>query len=265
MNPLDRHAGKFYGKYAGVVTKVEDDKKLGNIWVKVPAVLADVEVKARPCFPEGHFWVPPPAANVWVEFEAGDPRYAIWSGVWYSQKDDLTPANITPPLSRLIKTPKGHTIEILDKDGEEKIVIKHKKSSFVSLDKEGSALVGNDKGSFLHLNSKDQGATLMEQHGNLLTMNSDGVLIVNSSGVTLEIKGSNVRIVAAGNIQLSGKGINLQGNVAIGNQAQMSAIMAELFLPLFAAHVHPTALGPSGPPAVPILPPMVGTKFTKVS
>jgi hypothetical protein len=266
VNPsIERHAGKYYGKYAGTVTKVEDDKQLGRIWVKVPSVLSDVEIQARPCFPEGHFWVPPVKANVWVEFEAGDPRYAIWTGVWYSQNDDLSPANITPPLSRLIKTPKGHTVEILDKDGEEKIVVRHEKKSFLALDKEGSALLGNDQGSFLHLNSKDQGATLMEQHGNLITMNSDGVLIVNSSGVTLEIKGSNVRIIASGTIQLSGNGINLQGNVAIGNQPQMSAVMAELFVPLFMSHVHATAMGPTLPPTVPILPQAIGTLFTKVS
>ena len=183
---LNRHVGRYYGKYAGVVTRIEDDATMGRIWVKVPAVLADAEVRARPCFASSHFFVPPADANVWVEFEAGDPRYPIWSGVWYAQGATPPPANVTPPESRLISTPSGHTLEFHDKAGEEKIVITHKKNSFVALDKDGSVTVGNDKGTFLYLNAKDGDATWMEQHSNLITMNADGVLIVNKSGVTLE-------------------------------------------------------------------------------
>jgi len=259
---LDRNAGKYYGKYAGIVTKVEDDKKLGRVWVQVPAVFGgQMEVQARPCFPAAHFYVPPKYAKVWVEFEAGDPRYPIWVGVWYENNATPQPADVNPPDSRLIKTPGGHTLEFFDKSGDEKIVLRHKKNSFVSLDKDGNVTVGNDKGSFLHLNSKDQEATWMEQHSNLITMSSDGVLIVNKNGVTLEMKDDGVRILAAGTIQLSGKAIVVQGQtVGIGESAMEPTILGQTFLAMYNSHTHVTALGPSGPP----LPPLLPTALTQV-
>jgi hypothetical protein len=42
----------------------------------------------------GVYFVPPPGAGVWVEFEHGDPDYPIWSGCrWGSQSD--VPSNAT--------------------------------------------------------------------------------------------------------------------------------------------------------------------------
>lgn len=43
---------------------------------------------AMPCAPYagsgvGFFAVPPVGANVWVEFEAGDPDYPIWTGCFW--------------------------------------------------------------------------------------------------------------------------------------------------------------------------------------
>jgi len=32
----------------------------------------------------GLFFLPPKGANVWVEFEGGDPDYPIWSGCFWS-------------------------------------------------------------------------------------------------------------------------------------------------------------------------------------
>src|SRR6266850_6876277 len=127
LTDLQRHAGKYYGKYSGEVTDVADTEFFGRIKVKVPAVFgADVEVRARPCFPYGHFFVPPTGTKVWVEFECGDTHYPLWVGTWYPQGKSPADAAISPPENRVIQTASGHTVQIFDKDGEEKIVIKHK-------------------------------------------------------------------------------------------------------------------------------------------
>jgi hypothetical protein len=264
---LLQHAGKYYGKYAGIVTKNDQDTaKKGHVVVKVPTVFGDqVEMEARPCFPFGHFWVPAVGTKVWVEFEAGDPQYAIWVGVWYADGEVPAKAALAPPDNRVMHTPSGHMIEVTDKKDEEKIVIRHMKNSFLSVDKEGSIVVSNQKGSFLNLDSKNQSTTLMEQHGNLITMSSDGVLIVNDKGVSVEIKGDNVRILAAGNIQLSGKKILIQGQtVGIGENAMEPTLLGQTFLISYAAHTHATAVGPSGPPVPPAIPMQVLTQVTKV-
>ena len=72
---------------------------LGRVQVSVPAVLGDGRLSwAMPCVPYagsqvGFFAIPPVGANVWVEFEGGDPDYPIWSGCfWGTGEVPATPA-----------------------------------------------------------------------------------------------------------------------------------------------------------------------------
>jgi hypothetical protein len=79
----------FFGKYRGTVGNNLDPMQQGRIQVSVPAVLGDGRLSwAMPCTPYagpgvGFFAVPPVGANVWVEFEGGDPDYPIWSGCFW--------------------------------------------------------------------------------------------------------------------------------------------------------------------------------------
>jgi len=239
---LRRHAGKFYGKYAGEVTGNEDPDQVGRVQVKVPAIFGNTTtVWARPCFTSGHFFVPPVGAKVWVEFEAGDTRYPLWVGTYYPQGATPPPAQQGPPDTRVIHTPSGHTIEFWDQDGEEKIVIKHKQASFVTLDKDGGVLVANKNGSHLYLNAKDGKATFMEEHGNLLTFGDSGAVLVNKDGAMVELAGSTARLMAT-NIVLQGT------SVALGANAAEPTILGQTFATmwnLFMTHSH---AAPGAPP-----------------
>lgn len=76
----------FFGKYRGTVANDIDLQGIGRVQVSVPDVLGDGSMAwAMPCSPYagdgiGFFAIPPVGANVWVEFERGDPEYPIWSG-----------------------------------------------------------------------------------------------------------------------------------------------------------------------------------------
>jgi hypothetical protein len=80
---------RYYGKYRGKVENNVDPMMLGRLQVSVPAVLGGGSLSwALPCAPfagngVGLFMIPPTGANVWVEFEAGDPDYPIWSGCFW--------------------------------------------------------------------------------------------------------------------------------------------------------------------------------------
>ena len=80
---------RVFGKYRGTVTGNADPLQLGRLLVRCPAVLGDGELNwAMPCVPYagpgvGLFFLPPRGANVWVEFEGGDPNYPIWSGCFW--------------------------------------------------------------------------------------------------------------------------------------------------------------------------------------
>lgn len=255
-NPdLNRHLGKYYGKYSGEVVDNKDPGHMGRIKVKVPSVLQDLEVTARPCFPSGHFYVPPAGAKVWVEFEAGDPGHPIWVGTWYPEGAAPPEAAMDPPDARVIHTPSGHTIEILDKEGEEKIVLKHKGNAFVSIDKNGSVLISNPNGSFVFLNADKGEMSLVEEHGTLVSMTEKGVVIANKDGTALQISGESVSVIAK-EIVLHGQTVAL-GGASTPADAE-PALLSTTFMALFNAHTHPTAVGPSGPPVPPLLPKPAG-------
>lgn len=81
----------FFGKYRGKVEDNLDPLLLGRLQVSVPAVLpSGVFCWAMPCVPYagegvGFFAIPPLKANVWVEFEGGNPDLPIWSGCFWGE------------------------------------------------------------------------------------------------------------------------------------------------------------------------------------
>lgn len=113
---------RFYGKYRGVVEDNEDEKKLGRIRARVPAVYKDVVSPwALPCAPyagpnQGMFAVPPKKAGVWIEFEGGDPSRPIWSGTWWA--DGEAPKNEkdgdATPKRRILRSETGLMVALDD-------------------------------------------------------------------------------------------------------------------------------------------------------
>jgi hypothetical protein len=112
---------RYFGKYRGVIADNDDLTRRGRVKVRVPAVIGDLEVWAMPCVPYagdgvGSYLVPPIGAGVWVEFEGGDPSFAIWTGCFWA--DDQPPENVqgtsaTPDL-KIIRTATGLMITLDD-------------------------------------------------------------------------------------------------------------------------------------------------------
>lgn len=120
---LDGHRW-FYGKYRGTVTDNADAFGLGRVRVTCPAVYGTGENWAMPCTPYagsgvGLFLLPPIGANVWVEFEGGDPDYPIAGGYFWA--DESGPAGDVPgspavPSTKLLKTD-SISVRLDDQDG----------------------------------------------------------------------------------------------------------------------------------------------------
>jgi hypothetical protein len=235
---MGRHVGRYYGKYRGKVADNADEKFRGTLMVVVPSVFGpDTPVPATPCLPYGHFFVPPVGTDVWVEFEAGDIASPLWVGVWYPDGTAPVEARVSPPEHRVIQTAAGHTIEIVDTEGEEQILIRHATDAFVRIDHNGSVLLANPKGSHLHLDAENEKATLVEAHGNHLAMGEQGTAVVNPQGTVVNVVDDTVHISAA-------KVILNATSVALGNGAAEPTIMANAFNALWDAvlnHTHPIA------------------------
>jgi uncharacterized protein involved in type VI secretion and phage assembly len=83
---------RHFGKYRGTVTDNADKTSRGRLKVQVPAVLGALEVWAMPCVPYagksvGFYSLPEAGAGVWVEFEAGDPSFPIWTGCFWADNE----------------------------------------------------------------------------------------------------------------------------------------------------------------------------------
>jgi hypothetical protein len=111
---------QFFGKYRGTVENNLDPMQQGRVQVKVPAVLGDGSLSwAMPCSPYagpsvGFFAIPPNGANVWVEFENGDPDYPIWTGCFWGPGE--VPALPAIAAMKVLKTD-GVTVTINDLPG----------------------------------------------------------------------------------------------------------------------------------------------------
>lgn len=123
-DPGAQMRARFYGKYRGLVTNVDDPEQVGRILARVPEVLGRSETTwAMPCTPypgvgEGWFVIPAVGASVWIEFEAGDPLRPIWTGGWFGSGDiprDEAGIGARPRL-KVLRTSAG-LILALDDDG----------------------------------------------------------------------------------------------------------------------------------------------------
>ncbi len=113
---------RFYGKYRGKVTNNVDPLFLGRLQVTVPSILGSGRLSwAMPCVPYagnkvGFYAMPNVGTNIWVEFEAGDPDYPIWTGCFWS-KGELPVAPPVTPATKVLKT-NSMTLTLEDTPGK---------------------------------------------------------------------------------------------------------------------------------------------------
>lgn len=241
---------KKYGKYRGIVTDNVDSESRGRLKVKVPAIWGeDVEHWALPCMPfggltnQGMFMLPEISAQVWVEFEAGDPEFPIWTGTFWQTQSDV-PEDIKQdngPTTRAIVTPAGHKIILEDKDGEEFIKLHHKEESNLEFASTGNIILTDSSSNTVTLDAENNQLIVEDANGNTLSLTSSGTTVEDSNGNKIEM--------AASGINVKGAQIVVEGEtVTLGGSFGEPIIKGQSFLTLFATHVHGSAMGPTSPP-----------------
>lgn len=119
-------ASRYYGKYRGTVTDNDDREGLGRIMAQVPAVMGETEVGwALPAFPfagdgHGQVMLPEVGSLVWIEFEAGNLDFPIWSGGFFLAGQRPEPATTG---ARVIVSRRGHKVVLDDDAGE--VTVEH--------------------------------------------------------------------------------------------------------------------------------------------
>lgn len=157
---------QYFGKYRGKVTNNLDPNNLGRIQVSVPAVFGDFDLTwAMPCVPycgskAGFYAIPPVDANVWVEFEAGDPEHPIWTGCFWGVGEVPTKALATPAaVDHVVLQTPGPTLLLLS-----------------------------------DMPGPTGGIVLSTSNGAKITINDLGITIDNGKNAKIELKGPTVSI-----------------------------------------------------------------------
>ncbi len=201
---------RLFGKYRGKVLDNQDPEKLGRLQVAVPYIMGDAPLAnwAMPCVPYagpklGAFVVPPVAASVWVEFEAGDLKYPIWSGVYWEHEQ--LPEAATGPLIRLLKTDKTSFL-IDDSTGACTLEAKTDAGTFkLSMDQAGIKLVGSDQ---VTITISDKS---IELKNNMLTLTlANNTMTLKNGEAAITLSAGNIEIKnGASTIKLSPATVNI--------------------------------------------------------
>lgn len=240
---------KYFGKYRGFVADNQDPEHRARIRLRIPSVLGEQLTSwALPCVPfggmadQGLFAVPEVDAQVWVEFEEGNLSSPIWTGTFW-QEQQTAPVELSSdvPDRRAFKTPAGHSLTFVDQADEESTTLFHPKGSSVTLDKHGSVDLTDANGASVTLDSNSGELVIKDSNGNQVTMSSAGTTAEDSNGNKIEM--------AASGISVEGQKIVINGSqVTLAGEGGEPIIKGQSFLSLFMTHVHPTGVGPSGPP-----------------
>jgi uncharacterized protein involved in type VI secretion and phage assembly len=241
---------KYYGKYRGFVSDNSDPDQVGRLRVTVPSVLGDtVTGWALPCLPfggladQGLFIIPEVGAQVWVEFEEGELSHPIWAGTfWQASGDAPSEGAVTPPTTRVLKTPSGHLLQFDDASGAERYRLHHPAGSEMTIDSQGTIALTDANGATVTLDVSGNRVIVQDANGNSVTMSTTGTTVQDSNGNAIEMGPSGVKITASATVTVEGS------LVTLGGQGGEPVIKGASFLTLFATHMHPTAMGPSGPP-----------------
>src|ERR1700721_1594160 len=164
MIPDSTQKRRYYGKYRGLVIDNLDPLQTGRIMAQVPAVAGEIpSTWALPCVPaagiqSGIFIVPAIGAQVWIEFEQGDPDYPIWTGGFWGTAAEVPVFATAPPA-----IPPGQNI-VLQTTGQNMILISDAAPTPVT----GGIILKSTTGAMLVVN--DTGIYISNGRGAMITL-----------------------------------------------------------------------------------------------
>jgi hypothetical protein len=267
--------GRYYARYPAKVVNNLDPEGLGRVQVILPMF----GTKPYPTWvcpgslggvnEHGFYFLPEIDDVIYVEFEEGDAARPIYVGG--RPKASGPHASMTRTATQVhrgIRTPSGIMLRFSDGVTNE-LLIEHPSGAFLTIEQDGTFLLGASDGSHLQLKASEQGISLVDANGSTILLKDGKIHLIgkSASGAANSVSvDDGVTIMSHGpvNIQSSGKVSIISGNIHLGdpNTGIMRALVNESFLSFFATHTHTSAAAgsPTTPPLVPISAPAVTSK-----
>lgn len=166
---------KYFGIYRATVVNNIDPLQMARINVLVPDVGGITpSTWAMPSVPfagkqMGAFMVPQIGAGVWVQFEAGDPDYPVWTGGWWGSAAEvpaLALAGIPADPNIVLQSALQNTVIISDLPGPT--------GGIMLKSTTGATIIVNDTGIYIQ---NGKGASIV-MVGPTVTVNNGALVVV---------------------------------------------------------------------------------------
>jgi hypothetical protein len=236
-------------RHVAVVAETNDPENRGRIRVRCAGLLgsedAIVQRWVSPCLDWGFFLVPEVGDQVEIECSASSFRDETrgqsfveepnlrWRGKRFFGGDVTIHSMFTEAnygKRRGFATPGGHVLMLDDTDGKKKINFAWHGAgndyAMLSFDDQGSIVLANKNGSMVYLNAKDGQLALIDEHGNSVSTDSDGIKIVDKNSNIISMKGTTVQVLSQSAVTLSCKDAVVDaGKVQLGGQPAVDQLL----------------------------------------
>ncbi len=285
---------RYYGIYRAIVSSVKDPEKRGRVQVLVPVMghSNPISLWIDPSMTgagtnRGSFWMPEEGDRVRVNFERGDSgQPVIYFSGWYGTSDlpsEFAYSSNGRPEKKGFITRLGHRLIFSDTPGEEyahlschfpiasdKALLADATvsadrtkgiSAFIDFSTNG-VTISNQNGSIVSLDAKNNAITVVDQTGNSISMNDNGISLVDNKGQSIFMSGDSININSDKAVTVSGSSVNINaGSVFLSKGATFSTVLGELFLLWANSHVHTSTV--PGTPTSPTITPALGNLLSK--
>lgn len=268
--------------HTGIVTDNQDPEKRLRIKVACATLLGDEETDLP-------MWIPPVMQWGWIlipdvgeevdldviassEHDNSFNQSSIdsldikWKGNRHYTNDTVESPMEARPVPedfltnygkrRGFATPMGHIFYFDDTPGNQKVQLSWydgEKYQFISFDETGSVVLSNKNGTYIYLDSTNAAASVVDENGNSISMNAEGIKLIDKFGNVIELKNGAVQIISQAAITMTGGSCSVAtGSVDLANGADEYIVKGTSFKITYDTHTHPGPFGPTGVPVVPM-------------
>jgi hypothetical protein len=275
-------------KYTAIVTTNEDPDQRGKIKVACLGLLGDetteIPIWVEPVHNWGWFTIPDIGEQVEIEVATDsdldeiknqtfiDSPRMIWRAKRFYADEPEDPAVATPVHNdfktnygkrRGFATPNGHILLFDDTEDNQKVMLSWKQEEtycYLTFDENGSVIIANKTGSLIFMDAVDGANSIIDEHGNTISSNTDGMKVIDKFSNIIELKEGVVQVLSQGNMILNASNISLEGaSVDIVKGATDPVVKGTIFKTYNDTHTHSSSVGPTGPPIVPLPPTALST------
>ena len=215
---------------SAVVVENHDDKGLGRVKVKfhwqekgtTPWIRI---VSAAGGGDKGFYFIPEKGEEVWVDFEGGNPELPFVVGTKYNGNAKSSFGNKDNDI-KAIRTRSGHTIELIDKKGEEEVhIYDAEKSNVIILSSHDKTMKIVSKGD-LSLQGKNVSITA-EDKLSLESKNKE-VSVKSSKALSLESVSDNITLKTSKKMMYEAMELNIAAKQKIQVDGGMQATVKSM-------------------------------------